>query len=49
MFEAVALDDLKAVDRESLLAAMEGWKLAMSLLRLVYTSSGSEARQPGCR
>jgi hypothetical protein len=49
VFEAVALNDPKAVDRESLLAAMEGRMLAMSSLGVVYTSSGSEARQPGCR
>lgn len=49
MFEAVVLDDPKAVDRESLLAAMEGRIVAMSSLRVVYTSSGSVAQQPGCR
>jgi phosphatidylethanolamine-binding protein (PEBP) family uncharacterized protein len=45
--EAVALDDPKAVDRESLLAAMEGRILATSSLRVVYTSRGSESQQPG--
>ena len=49
MFEALVLDDPIAGDRESLFAAMEGRMLAMSLLCLVDTSSGSEARQPGCR
>jgi hypothetical protein len=45
--EAVALDDPKAVDRETLLAAMKGRILATSSLRVVYTSRGSEPQQPG--
>ena len=45
--EAVALDDPKGVDRESLLAAMKGRILATSSLRVVYTSRGSEPQQPG--
>lgn len=47
MSEAVALDDPKGVDRESLLAAMKGRILATSSLRVVYTSRGSESQQPG--
>ena len=43
MFEAVVLDDPIAGDRKSLFAAMEGRILAMSLLCLVDTSSGSAA------
>jgi hypothetical protein len=49
VFEALVLDDPIAGHRESLFAAMEGRMLAMSLLCLVDTSSGSEARQRGCR
>ncbi len=45
--KAVALDEPKADDRGSLLAGMEGRILAMSSLRAVDTSRGSEGQQSG--